>query len=381
MMRWMWYGLVLGGLGCSGTTADVAEVDTCDVSLSGLAGQTWVMYEAMPDKSSEENPMARVNFYEDEGQLKAKYTAKHPFRVWDYDCTLVAGEEDEEGNKIGDDELQCFEEERLKDWCNALQAHEWGSCTSKKLKRLGSKFAGTDDELKELVREAKKEARAVKAQGEGDFKRWQLMNNNLGNHIQNRLYVKRDSRDCRLTVTDMYFTIHNGKGREDTNPVGINPFVKTSQDYVFEHCDGEPNMAPYHEAEAPKKMDEFGDQRTPRVSDTDIYYHYVGKDLLKPEKDCTYSFDSYSQYKPAEQNVEVTTNKKGQLSWVGKTSYPADDLVRMDNNKIGLYHMARYKQCEGGEREQVDMLCAVNLVQKKSAAPKAAAPAADDAAK
>ena len=79
--------------------------------------------------------------------------------------------------------------------------------------------------------------------------------------------------------------------------------------------------------------------------------------------------------------VEVTTNKKGQLSWIGKTSYPASDLVRMDNNKIGLYHMARYKQCEGGEREQVDMLCAVNLVQKKSAAAKAAAPAADDAAK
>ena len=63
-------------------------------------------------------------------------------------------------------------------------------------------------------RQAKKDARKVKEEGEDVFKRWKLMNNNLGNHLQNRLYLKRDKRECRLSVADMYFTIYNGKGKE-----------------------------------------------------------------------------------------------------------------------------------------------------------------------
>jgi hypothetical protein len=377
MNRWMWLGVFL--VSCGGGTAPEEAVDTCGLAVDDLGGKSFLMYEAMPDKTYQNNPMARVKFSKDGDGYTAKYTVKHPFRVWDYNCTMTEVKEGEEG-AAKDAELRCFEEERPKDWCMALQAHEWGSCTSKKLKKLGSEK--TEEELKTLVREAKKEARAVKAEGEDAFNRWKLMNNNLGNRLQQRLYVKRDKlNECGLSMTDMYFTIFNGRGKEDTNPVGINPFVETDVDYGFEHCDGVPNLAPYHSAEPPKKKDEFGNQRTPQMADTDIFYHYVLKDdTLKAAKECAYSYDSYSQYLPSDRSVEVAKDAKGQLKWIGKTVYPSDNLLRQDALQIGVYHMVRYKQCEGGEREKIDVLCAANLVQTPrpaEAAPAEAAPAED----
>ena len=372
MNRWMWLGVFL--ISCGGGAAPEVAEDTCGLAVDDLGGKTFVMYEAMPDKTYSNNPMARVKFSKDAEGYTAKYTVKHPFRVWDYNCTLVEFEE-EEGVAPKEPELRCFEEERPKDWCMALQANEPGSCTSKKLKQLGSEKSL--EELKTLVREAKKEYREIKAKGEDEFTRWKLMNNNLGNRLQQRLYIKVDKQnECGLSVMDMYFTIFQGRGKEDTNPVGINPFVETDVDYGFEHCDGAPNLAPYHSAEPPKKMDEFGNQRTPQPADTDIYYHYVlNDDTVKPAAECSYSMDSYSQYLLSDQGVEVGKDAKGRLKWVGKTVYPSDNLVRQDALQIGVYHMVRYKQCDGGEREKIDVLCAANIVQTE--APAEAEPAAE----
>ena len=74
----------------------------------------------------------------------------------------------------------------------------------------------------------------------------------------------------------------------------------------------------------------------------------------------------------------MATDAKGNLKWIGKTVYPSDNLVRQDALQIGVYHMVRYKQCDGGEREKIDVLCAANLVhtpRPAEAAPAEAAPA------
>ncbi len=345
--------LVLVGCGGGGGATDEV-VDSCGLDITNLAGKTFLMYEAMPDKTYDENEMARVRFFDEGGVTKAQYTVKHPVHVYDYECSVY---EPEEG---GDTELRCMTEQEPEKWCAALQAHEWGSCTSKKLAQLGAE--GTEDELKKAVRQAKKDARKVKEEGEDVFKRWTLMNNNLGNHLQNRLYIKRAKRECRLSVADMYFTIYNGKGKEDTNPVGVNPFVETSTEYMFEHCEGKLNMAPYDKPVAPENGD-FGDPREKKKPDTDIFYHYLGTDAVKAEEGCTYSMDTFSQYKPLESGVAVEPNDKGEIRWVGKTSYPKDGLIRQDNNRIGIFAMKRFQTC-GGEKKHIDTVCALNFMEQ-----------------
>jgi hypothetical protein len=345
--------LLLAGCGAGDSTSG-EKVDTCGLDVANLAGKSFLMYEAMPDKTYEENPMARVRFFDEDGVTKAQYSIKHPVHVYDYDCEVHTPEDG------GDTELRCMTEQEPEKWCAALQAHEWGSCTSKKLAQLGAE--GTEEELKAAVRQAKKDARKVKAEGEDQFKRWMLMNNNLGNHLQNRLYLKRDKRECRLSVADMYFTIYNGKGKEDTNPVGVNPFIETTTEYAFEHCEGKLNVAPYDKPVAPEDGD-FGDPRAKKKPGEDVYYHYLGTDAVKAEEGCSYSMDTFSQYKAAESGLAVEPNEKGELRWVGKTAYPADDLLRQDNNRLGIFVMKRFKTCEG-KQEHIDTVCALNFMEK-----------------
>ena len=169
------------------------------------------------------------------------------------------------------DELQCFEEERLKDGATPSR-HEWGSCTSKL--GAGPSLRARTQELK-AVHEAR-DARAVKSKGE-ELQAWQLMNNNGATSEPS--YVKRDTRDCRLTVTDMYFTSTTA-GTRRYKPRRHQPFVKTSKTTSLalrRHQHGT-----YHEAEQGWTASATSVRH---ASLTPTFYH-VGKDLVKPEKDC-----------------------------------------------------------------------------------------------
>jgi hypothetical protein len=357
MLRFTWSVLLLTacGGGAGGGSEATPKDDGCDVSVQSLAGTTFVMSEAMPDKSYKDNPLARLKFEEKDGKLLAKYTVKSISDVYTYECLL-----DGDGEEA---EVKCREEERLVDWCKALLVADWGSCTTKNLKELGS--LAPDEEIKAAIRKAKAEAKKVKAEkNAGSWKRFELENNNLGNKLQGRLFAKKAKRECQLSIEDMYFTIHNGEGIEDFNPVGKNGFVKTEEPYVFEHCTDGYNLAPFGFAERPKKIEDYGDRRAPQAADKDIFYHYIGDKLVKAEKGCSYSFDTYSQLLPAEQSVEVKpSDKKGALEWTGKTSYPSDALVRVDAAKAGIFHMLRYKTCASGKRELVDVLCSASIIR------------------
>ena len=64
MNRWMWLGVFL--ISCGGGAAPEEAEDTCGLAVDDLGGKTFVMYEAMPDKTYSNNPMARVKFSKDE---------------------------------------------------------------------------------------------------------------------------------------------------------------------------------------------------------------------------------------------------------------------------------------------------------------------------
>jgi hypothetical protein len=321
---------------------------SCDLSLDNLKGRTFLMHEAQADQSEVENPMARLTFVEEGGQLIARYTAKSIADVYDYPCKKTG-----EGDSA---KLVCREAERIEDWCKALQAHEWGSCSSTKLTELGATMPA--EPMKEAIKKAKEEAKKVKDAGDDNaFKRWQLVNNNLGNKLQGRMTVEKEKRKCRLMVNDMYFTIHNGKGLEDFNPVGRNAFIESKTPYAFEDCTDQANLAPYTSAEPPKDRSGFGSRNDVFEYDKEYFFHYVGEVEAKGAKDCTYSFDAYAQYMPAETGVAVQVGPKGVVQWVGKATFKASNVIKADLTKLGIYQMTRYKQCGGGPRERIDSVC------------------------
>jgi len=326
--------------------------EECTIDMNALAGDTFVMYEAMPDQTYRENEQARMQFYDEDGELKVKYTVKSLSDVYTYGCELS---EKEDGT-----EAYCTEEERVQDWCQALLVYDSDLCTRKELRKLGATKTSDEDMTKDM-KAAREEVK--KRRGTEKWDHFVLNNNNLGNKLQGRLWAKLDKKRCRLSVDDMYFTIFNGKGLEDTNPVGKNPFVKSEEEFLFEHCTDGHNLAPHTAAELPKKLSDLGPRRAPQPIDTDLWYHYVGEEAVKAEEGCTYEMDTFAQWRPADKGVAVAPGEKGKLSWVAQKKWTSDNIVELaPGARGGVFHMLRYKTC-GGERELIGASCNAARVQ------------------
>ncbi len=340
--------------GCGGG-AGGGEEPACDLSFNTLEGRTFVMAEAQPDKSYKNNPMARIRFEKGEHGLIAKYTAKSVSDVYTYACDPPKGEGE-------DREMYCAEKERPKDWCQALEVHEPGSCSRKALRKLGIRKT-SDEELLEAVKAARAAIKEARAKGE-DSREWKLFvlnNNNLGNKLQGRLYIKIDQERCRLSLSDMYFTIYNGKGVEDTNPVGVNPFVETDETYMFEHCDEGRNIVADLDTEdppanlsdiPPTRIHEFGKP---------VYYFYFGEKDAKAEEGCTYSADLWFGWKPGKKDVAITPEEDGTLLWRASHAWKEEEALKFGGKTVGVYEMVRYKKCGDGEREKINTVCNLTM--------------------
>ena len=339
-------------IGCGGETTETPESEACDLSFDTLAGKTFAMLEALPDQSYRENVQARMRFESKDGELVAKYTVMSVSDVYDYECSAPKGEGD-------DAEMYCAEKERARDWCQALLVNEVGSCTKKALKKLGIQKL-TDDELNAEIKKAKETVKKFK-----NTERWDqfvLNNNNLGNKLQGRLYLKIDPKKCRLSVSDMYFTIYEGKGREDTNPVGINPFVETQEDLLFKHCtEGRGIVADLNTEEPPKNLDDIPVRR-PHSVDKPIYYWYLGEKGVKAEEGCTYSMDTWVNWRPVEKDIAIKPGKKGALKWTFSNSFAKDDLVTVQGHPAGVATMIRYKSCGSGDKEVITVACNASVI-------------------
>ena len=126
---------------------------------------------------------------------------------------------------------------------------------------------------------------------------------------------------------------------------------------LFESCGPGRIVADLETEELPKSLPapgqhEFG---------TDIWFHYIGKDLVKPEAGCTYSMDTWAQWKPVAQGVEVS-EADGKLAWKASHNFGEADKEALHQvnpvNPMGIFSMVRYKTC-GEKKEKVDTVCGV----------------------
>lgn len=330
---------------CGDSTPKKPAKPACGISLETLPGTSFVMLEALPENQTREKPQARVKFSKDGDAISAAYTVMSLSNVYDYGC-----------EKLSDKELRCTTEPKVDALCRALEVHEEGLCsveTMTKLKFVVKAGKETDAAIaaaKKLV----KEARASES-----WKMFSMVNNNVANVVQGLLYAKIDERNCRIKVDDMLVTVYNGKRKEDFNPVGTNPFVKTSQEFLFEDCPKARVLADLTTEEAPKRVADIPAQRVHAVGEP-VHFHYVGDEHVKPEEGCTYSADTWVSWKPVESGLAISPTEDGEkIDWHVAQSFAADDLIPVGaGRKGGIFHMTRNKEC-AGKKEQLDVVCAL----------------------
>lgn len=319
----------------------------CDLDIDNMAGRAFVMSEAQPNAPNKENPLARLKFV-DEGGLKVKYTAMSVSDIYTYECT----KQEKEGKEP---ELLCAEKERIQDWCEAIIARD-KTCTRKKLQKLGA--TGTDEELDAAIKAAKESWAKVEKEGsERDQKIWKLRRTSLGNKLQGRMFAKIDSR-CRLRIDDLYWTLKpDGEKVEDSNPAGTNPFVKSEQPWVFEHCT---DTAALWDLEKDEFPTEALQEAPKHALGKPIYYYYTGKTASEPEEGCTYSYDTYAGWLPDKKDLKPE-EKDGKLIWRGEHTFSESDVREVNGKQGALYHMVRYKTC-GGKKEKIDVACRASVL-------------------
>jgi hypothetical protein len=350
-----------------------APVD-CKVTLNNLAGTQWVMHEAMPDKTDRPNPRARMRFYQGDQGLKVDYSVGSPYEMHTYDC------------QVGPREMKCAEEAKVVDWCLSLEAHQAGSCSPAKLRELGA--TGIDDsELADAVSKARKEIAAVTEQAKDNpqmLAQYKLARNNLGNKLQGLLDLRVNEKRCQLVITDQYMTIYNGQKIVDSNPVGTNPFVQDKDNtWLWENCVEGTKFLAFPQETPPTDEEIKGlDPKRQFSSKDTVNYHYIGVKHLEAKEGCTYSADTWVQWKPAATGLEIATYDcnltipdpaapgdaskarpvKKCVKWhaahqwtdVSGLTYVADDAAI----PRAFFGMTRYEQCDGGEKKKLDTVCA-----------------------
>ncbi len=343
--------LALGGMtACKEKSTKIrikTSVDNCDLTLDGLADTTWVIEKINPDKSTEPDPQTRMRFFKEDGQLKVKYNVGSLSDMYTYACRL---------NKRGD-ELVCKEPPKLRDFCQALAVVDESKCTPEALKKLAPE--ASDADIAKAIEEAMANVRKYK--GTKDWDAFVFNNNNLGNKLQGVLYVKVDKRHCKLRVTDNYITIYNGEVKEDSNPVGTNPFVRSDEELFFEHCTDSGDLIATRSEAFPSKPEEAVTCAPNRgcffKPGETVWYHYIGQDGRTPEEGCTYSYDAWLNWRPLKKDQPASTVKvrgKDELRWSFSHVFQETGLQVME--------IVRYKAC-GGPKEKIEVSC--NLVQVK----------------
>jgi hypothetical protein len=177
--------------------------------------------------------------------------------------------------------------------------------------------------------------------------------------------VRAKSKDqrCQLSVTDMYMTIYEGSRVEDSNPVGTNPFIQSTVDYDFEHCTDPTALFDFNSATLPEDKTTIPPRRMYELNQT-VYYHYIGQKETKATEGCTYSADTYAQWKPLSTGQEVAVSADGVVQWNMSHAWSNLDELKVvnDQSPAGVMKMVRYKTCADGKKETIDVLCNPSFV-------------------
>lgn len=358
MKRTVWLvatiGLALTACEPSGNSLNLPEdgVEDCKYQTwDDLNGSTWVYNMLATDGSGtrEEDIKTRVMFFKEGEQLKAKYTVGSYSDVYTYTCNERAGE------------LACFEEPKVKDWCQALMVVD-KECTFEKLSGWDSNL--TQAEFDEGFKAAQENIEKYKA---GDqWEQFVFNNNNLGNKLQGRLYAKIKTEKCYLQVTDNYMTIFDGEKKEDSNPVGTDQFVLSEQELMFEHCTDSSDLVPMKVEAFPETAEAvqpcIPNRNCGFAGEETAYFHYIGIDGRETKEGCTYSYDVWADWVPKDkgQAAEIVEfNGKNEARYGFSMSFPASETGEPEAHVV---EMVRYAECDG-KKEQVEVACTLLLVQ------------------
>jgi hypothetical protein len=357
-MRFLIGPVIAASLVACGDAGDGVDVERCTLSNQDINETQWVMWEALPGGKTRENSMARMQFFQEEGVQKVRYTVKSLADAYLYTCEAKHAD-GQRGQGIK--EWFCKEETHLRDWCQALEVVQEGSCTAAKLQELGAE--GTPKEFEDGIKKAKETV--AKYRDQPTWGQFRLNNNTLANKLQGLLYVKMKKvraksteQRCQLSVTDMYMTLYEGRRIEDSNPVGTNPFIQTKEAYDYAHCTDPAGLRDYSKATLPKDLSTIPRRRLYEVGQT-VYYHYMGEVAVKAVEGCTYSRDVSAQWRPVSTGEEVAVSEQGVVQW--NTSHAWTDLEALklinDQAPTGILKMERYQTCADGKKETIDVLC------------------------
>lgn len=340
--------LVLALAGCQNATGPILA-EPCDLSLDDLAGSTWVMLDPTDGSIDVPNAQARGKFFEEDGKLKLKYTAKALGEVYDYTCLRKP------------EQVVCLQDigqEHGEAACRAYEADEPGSCSLSKLQEaLGESL--DEDTLKAARKAAMDEA--DEAEKAGNWPAFRGRNDNVGNRIQGRVYIRLDAKKCRLRFSDMYMGIYDGRIFEDSNVVGTNPFVKAEAEMLFEACDDGRGLV---DLAGPERLDPdaIPGDRAFALGD-EVHYHYYGDTAAKAEQGCTYSMDVWAQWKPAQMGLDAPV-VDGNVDWHFTHRWSDAQALKLVNpfDPRGVVSVVRYKKCGDGAKEKIDVVCAATKV-------------------
>jgi hypothetical protein len=164
-------------------------------------------------------------------------------------------------------------------------------------------------------------------------------------------------------VGDFYWTIFNGRAKEDTNPVGQNPFVRGDDKLMFEHCTDGDFMATLPTAEVPADLSTYQRPQSLEKGKPTFYTYLRPEATQKAEEGCKYSFDSYANWLPSQSGVEVKPGEDGALTWQTEYTWTGENVHPFNaKNDVGVLTMVRWKDC-GGKKEKIDTVCNMTVVK------------------
>ena len=352
-------GLLLSGaalLGCDDGNKTPGQAagsgaGECSLAMDGLADSEWLFLDTNPaDKTDFPNIKTRMKFVTEGDKLIAKYNVGSLSDMYDYTCG-VEGEE-----------LVCKQAANVTAWCQARLA-DGKECDAAWLR--SQEVALTDEEIAEGIKAADADFKQYK--GTPREAEYQRTYNSMGNKLRGVLYIKIDKRKCRLRVQDMYRFYYNGSWGEDSNPAGINPFVKNEEGpLLWEHCDNPRDLVDLKAAEYPTDPANVLNA-SKHEANTPVHYWFLSGDYLRPEEGCTYGYDLYDNSRPSDmgqkpEEVEVKKKKK-ELRWHFSRTYTEASKP----GEAAIITMVVNKTCTG--KEPVKTVTCNALLVTKAAAP------------
>jgi hypothetical protein len=341
-------------IGCSGGEPESkpkAAAPSCSLNLDSINNTEWLYLRANPDKTETPDELTRLKFYTEGKDLKAKYNTGSFSEMHTYECSRNAGE------------MKCVTKPDAVKVCAALLVGG-KKCTKNPMRRFYEDF--TDTEIAEGKKEAEATYKALSKKKGREFNMYKLSNNNLANKLMGLLYITVDKQNCRLQVTDNYASIYNGEKMEDSNPAGINPFVKNEQgELLWEHCPNQ-DLVDTTEAEFPENpiaLLEGGGKKRHAPND-EIHYWMLNVPLGKIETSCTYSYDLWLNFKPYKKSLMpkvVKVKGKDQNHW--HFSHTFDKPSQSINNipRLEVFTLVADKTC--GDKKDRTVHCSGVIIE------------------